>query len=160
MTSLALALLTALLATPARPQIRIGKATVYHPGDGHSGSHKADGSAFLATDSHIAARGLLGRTGVLCNLRTQRCVQTSVRDQGPFGAWRKCRDVSGQPADWTSRGKTFKPRKIRWWGVCYWWQSQPGGPRDGWSFRGAFDLTQKVARAIGHRGFDAVAFVY
>lgn len=127
-----------------------GRATVYYPGDGHCGSERADGKRFRPTDAHIAHRSLpLGTRGRLCSLRTGRCIETVVRDRGPFGAKRPCR--AGPPAG--------RARLARWGRVCYWWQMQIK-LQPGWERRGEFDLTRPVARAIGHRAFDRVVFFY
>jgi hypothetical protein len=127
-----------------------GLATIYWPGDRHCGTEKADGSRFRKSDSHIAHRRLpLGTEGLLCSVRSGRCTWTVVQDRGPFGAVKPC----GLAADEVGR-------KIKWRGRCHRWQSQPGRLRPGWAFRGEFDLTVPVARAIGHHAFDRVVFYY
>lgn len=132
----------------------IGVATIYYPGDGHSGRIKADGSAFKKTDSHIAHRTLpLGTSGYLCSIRTGRCVHTRVQDRGPFGATLPC---NKDPSNAKGIGK---PRLAKWGRVCYWLQTQVHLQR-GWRRRGQFDLTRPVARAIGHKPFERVVFFY
>jgi len=124
-----------------------GRATVYWPGDGMCGTHRADGRRFRSTDGHIAHRWIpLGTPGLLCSTRTGRCVLTYVGDRGPFGQIRPC-------------SETTKGRKIRWRRRCYRWRGLTRLVR-GWEWRGAFDLTRRVARSIGHRPFDQVVFFY
>lgn len=127
-----------------------GLATIYWPGDRNCGTEKADGSRFRKSDRHIAHRRLpLGTEGLLCSVPSGRCIWTIVSDRGPFGAVQRC-SAKGAAAG----------RKIKWQGKCHRWQAQPGRLRPGWSYRGEFDLTVPVARAIGHRPFDRVVFYY
>ena len=157
-------LVVALIATSggvAQTSLKVatGRATIYYPGDGHCGKFKADGSRFRKKDSHIAHRTLpIGTSGALCNLRTGKCVSTTVRDRGPFGALRACR--RGEPEDYSYANRTYSAKKIRWKRKCYYWQNQPGQLQQGFRYRGAFDLTRAVAKAIKHRPFDVVVFFY
>lgn len=128
-------------------KIEEGLATVYYPNDGHCGDFKADGTRFKNQDSHIAHRWIpLGTKGVLCNTRTKLCTKTVVRDRGPFGALRRCQ-------------KSSTLRKIKWRKRCYNYEVQTKLKRGFW-YRGKFDLTRPVAKAIKHRAFDKVIFLY
>jgi len=152
-------ILYALLATQGNVKSDAGKATIYWPGDGHCGSHKADGSKFTKKDKHIAHRYIpIGTKGIICNLRTQRCVSTIVKDRGPFGAIRSCKH--GKPKPHIVDGKIFRARRITWRRNCYYWQAQPYFLKDGFKYRGKFDITKPVANAIRHRQFDKVVFIY
>lgn len=152
------------LAIDGDLQIENGRATIYYPGDGHCGKERADGKSFKKVDNHIAHRFLpLHTSGVLCNFRTRRCTRTTVRDRGNFGSLLPCNKAKKnskrlRPHRWN--GKTFHVKKIRWRGRCYWYQVQPGLLRKGWEYRGTFDLTIPVARAIGHRAFEQAIFIY
>jgi hypothetical protein len=149
-----LSILLALSGAGNTYKVEVGRATVYHPGDGNCGGFRADGKPFTKEDDHIAHRFLpLHTSGVLCNLRTRRCVRTTVRDRGPFGAILPC---SKDPSAAKGIGK---PRKIRWMNKCWWYHVQTR-LQDGWSYRGTFDLTKPVARAIGHQAFDRVVYVF
>lgn len=135
-------------------KVQAGRATIYYPGDGHCGTHRADGRVFKKTDSHIAHRWLpIGTTGYLCNVKRGLCVKTTVRDRGPFGAMLPCRK---DPS--TAKGIGI-PKLIKWGRVCYWWQAQTRLQK-GWRYRGVFDLTRPVARAIRHKAFEKVVFIY
>jgi hypothetical protein len=115
------------------PKIAIGPATVYWPGDGHCGDIRADGRRFKKDDSHIAHRKIpLGTIGYLCSLREKACTKTTVLDRGPFGAIR--------------RGTGQYKVLVR--------------GRKGWDYRGEFDITYRVAKAIKHRSWDVVIFFY
>jgi len=127
------------------PESVTGNATAYWPGDHFCGTERADGRPFLATDTHIAHRRLPLRTpGFVCN--KTRCVFTEVLDRGPFGAVRPCSE--------TSQG-----RAVRWKGRCHRWRALIR-LREGWKYRGEFDLTRPVADALGHHAFEIVAFYY
>lgn len=135
-------------------QMETGRATIYFPCDGHSGTHKADGKPFRRKDHHIAHRWLpLGTYGTICNLRTRCCTKTVVRDRGPWGAIVNCSDFSK-----VSKSR-FPVRRIGWGNKCWYWQVQirllPG-----WSRRADFDLTKSVARKLKHRAFDTIVFFY
>lgn len=152
-------LMAAFLTANGEVKSDAGKATVYWPGDGHCGTRKADGSKFKKTDHHIAHRKIpLNTEGIICNLRTKKCISTVVKDRGPFGAIRKCK--KGLPTPHAVAGKVFKARRITWNGRCHYWQSQPYYLQKGFEYRGKFDLTKPVANAIKHRPFDKVVFVY
>jgi len=150
-----LVILLTLLANSDYRQVH-GKATSYYPGDGHCGETRADGRPFTALDAHIAHRRLpLGTEGFLCNARTGLCVETHVRDRGPWGAIHPC--VEGGPQ--TRGSRLAPPRRYQRGKVCFWWQAQIK-LKPGWKRRGEFDLTRPVAEAIGHRPFDKVVFFY
>lgn len=135
-----------LLLLPLPPsESTTGNATAYWPGDHFCGQERADGRPFLATDTHIAHRKLpLGTPGFLCN--RIKCVFTVVKDRGPFGIVRPCRE-------------TDQGRLIRWKGRCHRWRSSTH-PLKGWRYRGEFDLTRPVSNAIGHHAFEIVTFFY
>ena len=131
-----------------------GVATVYYPGDGNCGRIKADGSRFRKTDSHIAHRTLpLGTSGYVCSIRTGLCVYTRVQDRGPYGATLPCNKRL------TKTKGIGKPKLAKWGRVCYWLQTQVHLQR-GWKYRGSFDLTRPVSKAIGHKPFERVVFFY
>lgn len=130
-------------------RIEIGRATMYYPGDGFCGPIRADGRRFKATDTHIAHRRIpLGTKGIICSSRTHRCVNTAVRDRGPYAMVIRC-------------GLAKRPykRKIKILRKCHYWKA---GIKliKGWRWRGVFDLTRPVAKAIGLRSFDKVYFIY
>lgn len=131
----------------------VGRATVYWPGDGHSGAKKANGGSFTDEDYHIAHRSLpLGTVGVLCSFTGRRCTVVTVQDRGPYGAVTKCCNVH--------KLKKSRYRIHYFWqkGKCVAWQVQIR-LRRGWKRRGDFDLTKPVAKQIGHTAFDYVVFV-
>lgn len=148
-------------------RVESGKATIYSTSN--SGPHIASCNGrdpytkkppcrrcFFDHQSHIAHRDLpLGTTGLLCNLRSGHCTRSVVRDRGPWGAIIPCSEVTEAPKS----GKRFKVRKIRWNRRCYYYQVQRH-LLPGWSRRGNFDLTKPLAKAIGHRAFDMVVFIY
>ena len=137
--------------------VHTGLATSYHPGDKMSGSTKADGTSFVKGENHVAHRHLpLGTRGYLCNKRTSKCVRTTVRDRGPFGALRACR--YGKPSPYRVGKFVFHARKIKWRGKCVWWQAQPRRLQPGFRYRGEFDVARVPAKAIGLRAFDSVVF--
>lgn len=122
-----------------------GKATTYWPGDGFCGEERADGKPFRKTDSHIANRIIpLGTKGFVCN--KSLCAFTSVQDRGPFGVVRPCNESDSG-------------RKIKWQGKCYRWKAMIK-LKNGWKYRGKFDLTKPVSDVIGHKAFDNVTFYY
>lgn len=66
-----------------------GSLSVYHFGDGMSGTELACGGQFTPQQSHVAIRqwrGLCGAKARVCAEATGRCVWTTVRDSGPWGA--------------------------------------------------------------------------
>jgi hypothetical protein len=145
-------------------QVETGAATVYWTTN--AGKHIASCNGkdpktnkrpcrrcFFDHQSHIAHRSLpLGTAGLLCSVRTGRCVRTVVRDRGPYSAKRPCWQIPFS----TSR---FRIRLIKRRRVCYWLQTQIK-LQPGWKRRGNFDLTRPVARAIGHKAFEQVTFTY
>jgi hypothetical protein len=148
-------LLWFLLSLSSEYRVEVGAATIYYPGDGNCGTHKADGTRFTKKDNHIAHRRLpLGTPGFVCNIRTGACVRTVVSDRGPWGAVIPCRRYKGP-----SKGGIGTPKRHKWGRVCFWWQAQIK-LQPGWKRRGKFDLTRLVARAIGHKAFDRVVFFY
>jgi hypothetical protein len=48
---------------------------------------------------------------------------------------------------------------VRWKGKCYRWKVLTR-PREGWRYRGEFDLTRPVSDALGHRAFERITFYY
>jgi len=144
-----LILLTLLWLPPH--QVVAGPATIYWPGDGHCGMERADGRHFKQEDRHIAHRRLpLGTVGWICSTRTRRCAWTVVLDRGPFGAIRPCEADEGNQAG---------HRHIRRRAGCWHWRVLIR-PVSGWRYRGEFDITRPVARAIGHQAFDRLIFYY
>jgi hypothetical protein len=131
-----------------------GLATIYYPKDGYCGSEKADGTAFTEKDKHIAHRRIpLGTKGMLCNVRTNKCVYTTIQDRGPFGSIKSC---SKKHVGVTHSSKA---KQITWNNGCYLWEAQIK-LKKGWQYRGDFDLTKSVAKAIDHQSFDKVIFIY
>lgn len=130
--------------------VLVGLATIYFPGDHHNSGIRADGRPLGVNDHHIAHRALpLGTPGLLCSSRTGWCTFVTVRDRGPYGVLRPCRNGSdGQQA-----------KRIRWKRRCHFWAVQ-ARRRKGWTYRGEFDLTRSVARAVGHCNFDVTYLIY
>jgi hypothetical protein len=60
----------------------------------------------------------------------------------------------------SEEARRLRARRIKWKKKCHWWKAFTAGLPEGWRFRGAWDLSQPVADAIGHRQFDEVAFYY
>lgn len=138
--------------------IIIGLATSYIPGDGMCGKKRADGKPFKKTDWHIAHRYLpLGTFGTFCNLRNGLCVPVTVQDRGPFGSLHLAHTISLQKAQEVCKKN---PRLIRWKKRNYYWCSITQRLPSNWQYRGMFDITQRVARAIALRSFDLTAFYY
>ncbi len=133
------------MVSPFALQTLVGLATIYTPGDGHTGSIRADGRPFRRGDFHIAHRTLpLGTIGRLCLARTNRCVEVAVRDRGPWGEIIDC-----------NRRRPSRARRITWQSKCWWWRASVK-PSPGWRWRGEFDLTLPVARALKARAWDEV----
>lgn len=151
------------------PDLRVtsGKATIYWTAN--AGKHIASCNGkdpktkqppcrrcFFDEQSHIAHRTIpLGTPGLLCSLRTGRCVRTHVRDRGPFGATLSCQKDPSKAKGLGLPRKVKNKRKR----CLYWWHTQIR-LQSGWKRRGSFDLTRPVARALGHQQFDTVVFVY
>ena len=125
-----------------------GLATVYWPGDGHSGKLCADGKPFTRERCHIAHRSWrLGSKVRVCSRKTGRCTITYVGDRGPFGACdhrgiveRTHRHKGKLRFKWSCYGKWLI--KIR--------QSDPG------TWRGVADLSKCVWKKIGGPGMQVV----
>lgn len=69
--------------------ILVGALSTYHVGDGMSGTELACGGRFDPAQEHVAIRQWRGRCGLptrVCAAATKRCVWTTVRDSGPWGA--------------------------------------------------------------------------
>lgn len=114
-----------------------GLASVYWPGDGHSGKVCADGRPFTRERCHIAHRSWpLGRKVRVCSRKTGRCTVSFVGDRGPFGA---C-DHKGIRRNFTCRGKWLV--KIR--------------RRDPGTWRGIADLSKCVWKKIGGPGMQII----
>lgn len=127
-------------------KVIIGIATVYISGDGFTGSFRADGKRFHNSQLIVAHRTLpLGTRGWMCSARTGKCVGVTVSDRGPYGAYYAC--SNGRRLPGTPPG--------RW---C--WRNGYRGLSPGEQYRGTFDMTRAVQKAIGHRAFDRVMFVY
>jgi hypothetical protein len=66
----------------------VGGLSMYHPNDGHNAGNLSCGGRFTWTQHHIAIREWrqvgCGARAQVCTPR--RCVWTSVRDSGPWGA--------------------------------------------------------------------------
>lgn len=118
-------------------RVQHGIASVYWPGDGHSGKTCADGKPFTKERCHIAHRTWpLGRRVRVCSKKTRRCALSFVGDRGPFGA---C-DKKGIRRNHACRGRWLL--KIR--------RTDPG------TWRGIADLSRCVAEKIGVRGLQRV----
>jgi len=133
------------VASPSQPppgyrivKTQHGIASVYWPGDGHCGTHRADGKRFTKTQCHIAHRFWpLGRRVRVCSKRTGLCTLSHVRDRGPFGA---CDELGINPRTLACRGQWSL--KIR--------RHHPG------TWRGVADLSVCVSKRIRHRGLSRV----
>ncbi len=71
--------------------VLVGSLSTYHAGDGFNSGQLACGGPLLADSHHVAIREWRGRCGapaVVCSAATARCVRTTVRDAGPWGAVR------------------------------------------------------------------------
>lgn len=114
-----------------------GLASVYWPGDGHSGTYCADGKRFTKERCHIAHRDWpLGRKVRVCSVRTKKCTISFVGDRGPFGA---C-GPKGIRRNFRCKGRWLV--KIR--------KKDPG------VWRGIADLSRCVWRKIGGPGMQIV----
>lgn len=132
-----------------------GRATIYWPGDGYNAGERADGKRFRRRDFHIAHRWLpLGTRGWLCGRRG--CAPVVVRDRGPYGVLQRC---PREAAACERRRGTAQCRRIIWERSCHLWMAQTRR-RVGWRYRGEFDLTRPVARALGHRAFERLTFYW
>jgi hypothetical protein len=145
-------ILVYLLSMATDVRVATGVASVYWPGDGHSGRRRADGRVFRRADRHVAHRRLpLGTRGVLCLARTGRCVMTRIHDRGPFGAVGSCPDDGTTP-----RGaRRIRARR----GGCQLWQAQRR-LQAGWRYRGEFDVTRPVAEELRLHHGERVLFFH
>lgn len=129
-----LVLATPLVALPPvhdGARVQKGVASVYWPGDGHSGPTCADGRPFTKDRCHIAHRFWpLGRRVRICSYKTGKCTTSFVGDRGPFGA---CDKKGMNPRTFVCRGRWFV--KIR--------------RRDPGTWRGIADLSRCVAKRLG-----------
>ncbi|MCU0912957.1 MAG: hypothetical protein MUC88_00165 [Planctomycetes bacterium] len=69
--------------------VLVGALSVYHPGDGHNHGELACGGRLTWQSEHIAIRRWRGRCGArvrVCVGGGRRCVWSTVRDSGPWGA--------------------------------------------------------------------------
>jgi hypothetical protein len=113
-----------------------GLASVYWPGDGHSGKECADGVPFTKDRCHIAHRTWrLGSRVRVCSSKTRRCTTSYVGDRGPFGS---C--LGGIRRDYTCKGRWVV--KIR--------------RRDPGTWRGIADLSKCVWKKIGGPGLQVI----
>ena len=123
---------------PTDMRIQTGLASVYWPGDGHSGKVCADGKPFTPQRCHIAHRTWpLGRAVRVCSLTTGRCTTSYIGDRGPFGA---CDKKGQKKGSYICRGRWLI--KIR--------HKDPG------TWRGIADLSRCVWRKIGGPGMQKV----
>jgi len=75
----------------SKPLVLVGGISMYGKNDGHNAGTLACGGPLLADSHHVAIRECRGRCGapaVVCSAATARCVRTTVRDSGPWGAVR------------------------------------------------------------------------
>ena len=122
---------------PRATRVQVGLATVYWPGDGHSGKVCADGKPFTKERCHIAHRSWpMGSKVRVCSKKTRRCTITYIGDRGPFGA---C-DDKGLRENFACRGRwTVKIHR-----------------RDPGTWRGIADLSKCVWRKIGGPGLQVI----
>lgn len=114
-----------------------GLASVYWPGDGHSGKTCADGKPFTKERCHIAHRHWpMGSMVRVCSLSTRKCAFSFIGDRGTYGA---C-DDKGMDRWYRCKGKWMI--KIR--------RSDPG------TWRGIADLSRCVWKQIGGPGLQRV----
>ncbi len=128
-----------------------GLATVYFPGDGHSGKECADGAPFTKERCHVAHRTWpLGSRVRVCYRRTGRCALSYVGDRGPYGACRqgmRKRGFACKKDGWFVKVKLRRSEWItRTRGATSWTRhtEDPGG-----QWRGILDMSRCVHRKIG-----------
>jgi len=136
-------------------RVQKGVASIYWPGDGHSGPTCADGKPFTKTRCHIAHRSWpMGSRVRVCSLRTRRCTTTYVGDRGPFGA---CDKRGLNPRTLACRGRWFAQVYTRGrWRVHYHGKRWKTVPKKLGKWRGVVDMSRCVAKRIGHRGLNYV----
>lgn len=149
---------TPLVALPAvrkGTRVQTGVASVYWPGDKHSGATCADGKPFTKERCHIAHRSWpLGRRVRVCSLRTKRCTTTFVGDRGPWGA---CDKRGVNPRTFACRGRWFAQVYTKGkWKVRYRGKGWVVVPKKQGEWRGVADMSRCVADAIGHTGLRPV----
>lgn len=110
-----------------------GLATYYSTGDKYTPNHgvMANGEKFNSENYTIAHRILkLGTNGLLCNHRTRRCVGVRIADRGPYGA---------------VMGSEWEVQRVL---------------KSGWKYRGEFDVTPAVYKALKIRALsDTICFI-
>lgn len=113
-----------------------GRLSVYAPGDGHNRGELACGGALTRAQEHIAYRKWrkvgCGRRVVVCAEATGRCVETAVRDAGPYGVY---------------LGSLKNAR------VATRIERRTGTPRERWRWRGAADLSHALWARLGRPHF-------
>jgi len=101
--------------------VLVGGSSTYAPGDGHNHGTLACGGKLTDNSHHVAIRQWRGRCGAKVRVCTpKRCVWSTVRDSGPWGAvkgkmwevqiklkpgWRRRGVVDLSPALWRDLGK-------------------------------------------------------
>lgn len=113
-----------------------GKASMYHPGDGHCGKRTSCDKPFTWKSDHIAIRRWrkwgCGRRVVVCVIKTGLCALTKVGDSGPWGI------TNGK--QWKVWTKLKVPK--------------------GWWRRGHYDLSPALWRRLGKPKFLSRLRVY
>lgn len=169
---LALAVLFATNSSNPLPAWRTwpGIGSIYYPGDGHCGKHKASCNGvdphtgtmpchrcFFRNDYHVAHRWLpLGMPMVIKNMENGRVAVALVEDRGPFGycLHKRRRKPHCRPKPHAWRRAHPCPRGYKWVNGAF----EPHrsrilhGDACGW-WRGAIDMTWPVARELGATKF-------
>lgn len=95
-----------------------GRLSMYHPGDGHCGKQTACGDLFTWKSHHIAHRRWhklgCGRKVIVCADDTDQCVETTVRDGGPYGIYRGKRRHAVKQGRWKVWTKSRPPKGWKW----------------------------------------------
>ena len=124
-----------------KPLVLVGGISTYRKNDGHNAGVLACGGPLLAESHHVAIREWRGRCGapaVVCSAATARCVRTTVRDAGPWGAVRIEQGYVGS-GDAGRHAGTGQARR---------WEVQVR-LRPGWRRRAVVDVTRAVWRELG-----------
>lgn len=128
-----------------------GLASVYWPGDGHSGPTCADGKPFTKERCHIAHRlnntWTLGSKVRVCSLTTGKCTVSYIGDAGPFGA---CDHLGIAKKTHRRNGRLiYKHQCIGKWSIKI-------RPKDPGTWRGIADLSKCVWKRIGGPGMQRI----